>query len=169
MLDDAQGERAADAGQFGQFGDRGAIYVDDVLDALRRQLVVVDEAACGAAVPQPPHADADDRSEDRRGDDRLICAAGERAFSETGAEVGRRFRHSRNRPADVGRSASGLTVCGFQPSISRMGRKEYRQIEWDAALEDDLRQLIRLAVREDLAGHHDWTTFLLVDDAATAR
>lgn len=50
-----------------------------------------------------------------------------------------------------------------------MGRKEYRQIEWDAALEDDLRQLLRLAVREDLAGEHDWTTFLLVDDTATAR
>jgi nicotinate-nucleotide pyrophosphorylase (carboxylating) len=50
-----------------------------------------------------------------------------------------------------------------------MGRKEYRQIEWDAALEDDLRQLLRLAVREDLAGEHDWTTFLLVDDAAAAR
>lgn len=50
-----------------------------------------------------------------------------------------------------------------------MGRKEYRQIEWDAALEDDLRQLLRLAVREDLAGEHDWTTFLLVGDEATAR
>jgi len=50
-----------------------------------------------------------------------------------------------------------------------MDRKDYQQIEWDAAVEDDLRQLLRLAVREDLAGEHDWTTFVLVDDAATAR
>lgn len=50
-----------------------------------------------------------------------------------------------------------------------MARKEYRQVEWDAALEDDLRQVVRLAVREDLANHLDWTTFLLVDDAATSR
>jgi nicotinate-nucleotide pyrophosphorylase (carboxylating) len=50
-----------------------------------------------------------------------------------------------------------------------MSRKEYRQVEWDAALEEDLRQLIRLAVREDLDSHHDWTTTLLVDSAAEAR
>lgn len=50
-----------------------------------------------------------------------------------------------------------------------MSRRDYRQVEWDAALEDDLRQLIRLAVREDLEGQHDWTTCLLVDQAATAR
>lgn len=50
-----------------------------------------------------------------------------------------------------------------------MSRKEYRQIDWDAALEDDLRHLIRLAVREDLDSHHDWTTTLLVDSAAEAR
>ncbi len=50
-----------------------------------------------------------------------------------------------------------------------MARKEYRQVEWDATLVDDLRQLIRLAVREDLDAHHDWTTCLLVDSAAEAR
>lgn len=37
---------------------------------------------------------------------------------------------------------------------------------WDAALEDDLRQLVRLAVREDLDRHHDWTTAVLVDERA---
>jgi nicotinate-nucleotide pyrophosphorylase (carboxylating) len=62
-----------------------------------------------------------------------------------------------------------LTFFNVQPSISVMARKEYRQVEWDAALEDDLRQVVRLAVREDLANHLDWTTFLLVDDGAEAR
>jgi len=57
----------------------------------------------------------------------------------------------------------------FQPSISQMARKNYRQIEWNAAVEDDLRQLLRLAVREDLDGHHDWTTALLCDDLSVAR
>ncbi|MBL9090138.1 MAG: carboxylating nicotinate-nucleotide diphosphorylase [Planctomycetaceae bacterium] len=50
-----------------------------------------------------------------------------------------------------------------------MARKDYRPVEWDHALEDDLRHLIRLAVREDLDRHHDWTTAILVDDRAEAR
>jgi nicotinate-nucleotide pyrophosphorylase (carboxylating) len=40
--------------------------------------------------------------------------------------------------------------------------REFAQIEWDAALEDDLRQLVRLAVREDLDRQYDWTTVALV-------
>lgn len=48
-------------------------------------------------------------------------------------------------------------------------RKDYHDVEWDAALEDDLRQLVRLAVREDLDRHHDWTTTLLVDEQAMSR
>jgi nicotinate-nucleotide pyrophosphorylase (carboxylating) len=40
---------------------------------------------------------------------------------------------------------------------------DFHQLEWDAAIEDDLRQLIRLAVREDLSRQQDWTTVALVD------
>jgi len=47
--------------------------------------------------------------------------------------------------------------------------KDYRPVLWDATLEDDLRQLVRLAVREDLDRHHDWTTTLLVDEQAVSR
>jgi nicotinate-nucleotide pyrophosphorylase (carboxylating) len=39
---------------------------------------------------------------------------------------------------------------------------DFRQIEWDADLEDDCRQLIRLAIREDLERSFDWTTVALV-------
>src|SRR6478735_7764196 len=39
---------------------------------------------------------------------------------------------------------------------------DFHQIDWDAAIEDDLRQLVRLAVREDLERQHDWTTVALV-------
>ncbi|MCE9605267.1 MAG: nicotinate-nucleotide diphosphorylase [Planctomycetia bacterium] len=49
-----------------------------------------------------------------------------------------------------------------------MPRKDYRDVRWDAQLEDDLRQLVRLAVREDLDRHHDWTTALLVDEQAVS-
>lgn len=42
--------------------------------------------------------------------------------------------------------------------------KVYHQVRWDAELEEDCRQLIRLAVREDLRRAHDWTTISLVDD-----
>lgn len=47
--------------------------------------------------------------------------------------------------------------------------REYRQIAWDAQVEDDCRQLIRLAVREDLDRAHDWTTVALVSEAALGR
>lgn len=39
---------------------------------------------------------------------------------------------------------------------------DFHQLTWDSSLEDDLRQLIRLAVREDLARGYDWTTVSLV-------
>jgi nicotinate-nucleotide pyrophosphorylase (carboxylating) len=44
--------------------------------------------------------------------------------------------------------------------------KDFQQITWDARLEDDCRQLIRLAVREDLDRVYDWTTVALVGEAA---
>lgn len=40
--------------------------------------------------------------------------------------------------------------------------RDFQQIEWDAATIEDCRQLIRLAVREDLERQHDWTTLALV-------
>ena len=47
--------------------------------------------------------------------------------------------------------------------------KEFQQIAWDAALEDDLRQLVRLAVRDDLQQAQDWTTVSLVPHDAAGR
>lgn len=47
--------------------------------------------------------------------------------------------------------------------------KEFTQQSWNAALEDDLRQLVRLAVREDLDRAYDWTTVSLVPENARAR
>ena len=43
---------------------------------------------------------------------------------------------------------------------------DFRQIEWDASVEDDCRQLVRLAIREDLGRLYDWTTVALVPEAA---
>ena len=47
--------------------------------------------------------------------------------------------------------------------------KEFRQIEWDAVVEDDCRQIVRLAVREDLERLFDWTTVCLVPSEAEGR
>jgi nicotinate-nucleotide pyrophosphorylase (carboxylating) len=47
--------------------------------------------------------------------------------------------------------------------------KEFRQIEWDAAVEEDCRQIVRLAVREDLGRLFDWTTLCLVPSGAFAQ
>jgi nicotinate-nucleotide pyrophosphorylase (carboxylating) len=47
--------------------------------------------------------------------------------------------------------------------------KEFSQLEWSATLEDDLRQLVRLAVREDLDRQNDWTTVSLIDSDRRGR
>jgi nicotinate-nucleotide pyrophosphorylase (carboxylating) len=47
--------------------------------------------------------------------------------------------------------------------------KDFHQSDWSAAIEDDLRQLIRLAVREDLGRQYDWTTVSLVDSDTTGK
>jgi nicotinate-nucleotide pyrophosphorylase (carboxylating) len=47
--------------------------------------------------------------------------------------------------------------------------KDFRQLTWDATIEDDLRALVRLAVREDLDRQHDWTTVALVGPDAQGR
>ncbi len=47
--------------------------------------------------------------------------------------------------------------------------KDFRQIEWDAAVIEDCRQIVRLAVREDLDRQFDWTTLCLVPPEATAE
>lgn len=47
--------------------------------------------------------------------------------------------------------------------------KDFHQIAWDRALEDDCRQLVRLAVREDLDRVYDWTTVALVSEAVEGR
>src|SRR5215211_4369921 len=40
--------------------------------------------------------------------------------------------------------------------------REFQQIAWDAEVEDDCRQLIRLAIHEDFQSDQDWTTVSLV-------
>lgn len=40
---------------------------------------------------------------------------------------------------------------------------DFQPIVWDSMVEDDCRQLVRLAVREDLDRTYDWTTLALVD------
>jgi nicotinate-nucleotide pyrophosphorylase (carboxylating) len=47
--------------------------------------------------------------------------------------------------------------------------RDFQQIEWDAAVQEDCRQLVRLAVREDLERLYDWTTVALVGSDARGR
>jgi nicotinate-nucleotide pyrophosphorylase (carboxylating) len=47
--------------------------------------------------------------------------------------------------------------------------RDFHQLDWDAAIEDDLRQLVRLAVREDLGRQNDWTTVALVAPETEGR
>jgi nicotinate-nucleotide pyrophosphorylase (carboxylating) len=47
--------------------------------------------------------------------------------------------------------------------------RDFQQIDWDASLEDDLRQLVRLAVQEDLGRQYDWTTVALIGPERRGR
>lgn len=47
--------------------------------------------------------------------------------------------------------------------------KDFQQVAWDAALEDDCRQIVRLAIREDLDRLFDWTTLALVPTGSVAQ
>ena len=47
--------------------------------------------------------------------------------------------------------------------------RDFHQLTWDAAIEDDLRQLVRLAVREDLDRQYDWTTVALIGPEEQGR
>ena len=48
--------------------------------------------------------------------------------------------------------------------------RDFAQVTWDARLEDDCRQLMRLAIREDLDRGLDWTTVALIgQETATAN
>jgi nicotinate-nucleotide pyrophosphorylase (carboxylating) len=47
--------------------------------------------------------------------------------------------------------------------------RDFQQIEWDGSLEDDCRQLVRLAIREDLERLDDWTTLALVGPLACGQ
>jgi nicotinate-nucleotide pyrophosphorylase (carboxylating) len=59
-----------------------------------------------------------------------------------------------------------MNVCSQTTSRVIAGdhfvRHDFQQQTWSPTIEDDLRQLVRLAVREDLDRHHDWTTVALV-------
>ena len=48
-----------------------------------------------------------------------------------------------------------------------MARNEFQQVDWDSETIDDSRQVIRLAVREDLSRGYDLTTLALVSAEAT--
>lgn len=48
-------------------------------------------------------------------------------------------------------------------------KKEFCQVTWDDALQADLEELIRLAVREDVADEGDWTSRALVPASATGQ
>lgn len=47
--------------------------------------------------------------------------------------------------------------------------RDFHQLDWNAEIEDDLRQLVRLAVREDLGRQSDWTTVALVGPERQGR
>jgi nicotinate-nucleotide pyrophosphorylase (carboxylating) len=56
---------------------------------------------------------------------------------------------------------SGIPATGRPEHLRRM-QHDFRQFEWDDATAEDCRELVRLAVREDLEREQDWTTVALV-------
>lgn len=46
---------------------------------------------------------------------------------------------------------------------------DFQQLTWDPRLEDDCRQIVRLAIREDLNQGYDWTTVALVPESGVGQ
>jgi len=53
-----------------------------------------------------------------------------------------------------------------EPAMPEIPKRDYHQLGWDSDVEEDCRQIIRLAVHEDLERTFDWTTVALVPAAA---
>lgn len=53
--------------------------------------------------------------------------------------------------------------------LAQQVAKEFQQLEWDKSVEEDCRQIVRLAVREDLDRLFDWTTLALVPSGVAAE
>ncbi len=53
--------------------------------------------------------------------------------------------------------------------VIKMITNDFHQIDWDRAVEDDCRKLVRLWVREDLGRGQDWTTVALVSNGGRGR
>jgi nicotinate-nucleotide pyrophosphorylase (carboxylating) len=47
--------------------------------------------------------------------------------------------------------------------------RDFPQVRWDAAVAEECRRLVRLAIAEDLGDQHDWTTLALVPSGTTGR
>jgi len=68
------------------------------------------------------------------------------------------------RPAHGARATLGYyeKVSGACKAETLPVNNDFVQLAWDARLQDDCRQLVRLALREDLDRSFDWTTVALV-------
>ena len=54
-------------------------------------------------------------------------------------------------------AARDYAARGLVVRSNRQCRATFDQIEWDDATAEDCRQLVRLAIREDLEREQDWT------------
>jgi nicotinate-nucleotide pyrophosphorylase (carboxylating) len=81
------------------------------------------------------------------------------------------FTRSCDRGQDLaGARPIGETRGGERRYLSECSpMKDFTQFTWGPTLEDDCRQLVRLAVREDLDQGYDWTTVALIPEAGVGR
>jgi nicotinate-nucleotide pyrophosphorylase (carboxylating) len=71
----------------------------------------------------------------------------------------------RRKTATQARAIPGCTgACRPVPLPNYRMTNDFEQIAWDDRLEDDCRQIVRLAIREDLDRGHDLTTLALVPE-----
>lgn len=65
--------------------------------------------------------------------------------------------------------SAGKALSNLDGTAAGIVTRDFEQHSWSGTIEDDLRQIVRLAVREDLDRGQDWTTLALVSGDAQGR
>jgi len=181
-LDDPAGERLADARQLGQLRPTGGVQIDLEASFLVSRPFHLHEPIAQSAVDHPPENHRSEPDRDQGADGRLVRPSQDPRANRRSTFF-RRRRHgwdardallvARQRPtyydglyvSPPADPPDGSLCFGVSVAVPN----EFREILWDDAVREELRQIVRLAIREDLGSAGDLTSRAVVPENLAGR